>query len=84
MPAFHDPQHLWVTPYADDELYPAGLYPLEPNPVGIEQWTERNRSLVGKDLVLWHTMVTAPADCMSAFPSDVVAVVRLHLHMRFA
>lgn len=49
-------QHLWVTPYAEGELYPAGFYPLEPNPVGIEQWTEKNRSLVGKDLVLWHTM----------------------------
>jgi primary-amine oxidase len=49
-------QHLWVTPFAEGELYPAGYYPLEPNPVGIEQWTENNRSLVGKDLVLWHTM----------------------------
>ena len=30
---------LWVTPHSDAELYPAGVYPLEPNPQGIEQWT---------------------------------------------
>ncbi len=56
MPSFVRRQHLWVTPYADDEKFPAGMYPLEPAPRGLEQWTERNRSLVGKDLVLWHTI----------------------------
>lgn len=47
----HMMQHLWVTPYAEGELYPAGYYPLELNPVGIEQWTEKNRSLVRPFLI---------------------------------
>lgn len=37
---------LWVTPHSDAELYPAGVYPLEPNPVGIEQWTSAVRSFL--------------------------------------
>lgn len=32
-------KHLWVTPHSDDEIYPAGMYPLEPNPIGIVEWT---------------------------------------------
>ena len=35
---------LWVTPHSEAERYPAGIYPLEPNPVGIEQWTSMVRS----------------------------------------
>ena len=34
---------LWVTPHSDAELYPAGVYPLEPSPQGIEQWTSEVR-----------------------------------------
>ena len=84
-------KHLWVTPYDDNEFYPAGQYPLEPNPQGLKQWTDKacstrgpyallsvfaariapssawcvrspcmctaqNRSLVGQDLVVWHTL----------------------------
>ena len=36
---------LWVTPQSDAEVYPAGIYPLEPNPVGIEQWTSQVRAV---------------------------------------
>ena len=32
---------LWVTPFAEDEFYPAGNYPLEPNPIGIKDWTNK-------------------------------------------
>lgn len=49
-------KHVWVTPFAEDEFYPAGNYPLEPNPIGLKDWTNKNRSLVGQDLVVWHTM----------------------------
>ena len=36
---------LWVTSHSDAEVYPAGIYPLEPNPVGIEQWTSEVRAM---------------------------------------
>lgn len=36
-------KNVWVTPFAEDEFYPAGNYPLEPNPVGIKDWTDKVR-----------------------------------------
>ena len=36
-------KNLWVTPFAEDEFYPAGNYPLEPNPQGIKDWTNKVR-----------------------------------------
>jgi primary-amine oxidase len=38
-------KNLWVTPYSDDEFFPAGIYPLEPNPIGIVEWTANVSSL---------------------------------------
>ena len=81
-----------MTPYAEGELYPAGYYPLEPNPIGIEQWTENNRSLVGKDLVLWHTMgvthIPRPEDfpvmCVLSLASIWRHGVGMVLHRFFA
>ncbi|RBP64224.1 primary-amine oxidase [Brevibacterium sanguinis] len=47
--------HLWGTRYAPDELYPAGDYPNAHAPgAGLPDWTSRDRSLDGEDLVLWH------------------------------
>ncbi len=48
--------HLWVTPYAPDELYAAGEHPTLSEPgMGLPEWTESNRELDG-DVVLWHTV----------------------------
>lgn len=34
-------KNIWATPFAEDEFYPAGNYPLEPNPQGIKDWTNK-------------------------------------------
>ena len=49
-------QNLWVTPYAPDERRAAGDYPNQhPGGDGLPRWTAADRSLVGTDIVVWHT-----------------------------
>ena len=49
--------HLWVTPFAQDEIYAAGDYPNQSHGGdGLPKWTSANRPLDGKDVVLWYTM----------------------------
>jgi len=49
-------RHLWVTPYAADELYPAGdLVNLHRGGAGLPAWTAYDRSVDDTDIVLWHT-----------------------------
>jgi Copper amine oxidase, enzyme domain len=48
--------------------------------VGIEQWTENNRSLVGKDLVLWHTMGVTHIPRPEDFPVMCVSS-RWHVYL---
>lgn len=71
--------HLWVTPYAPDELFSAGDYPNQSRGGdGLPAWTARNRSLDGTDLVLWYTLgfhhVTAAEDwpVLPSHPKSVV------------
>jgi len=49
-------KHLWVTPYASDEQYPAGNYPNQhPGNEGLPAWTQANRSIQDTDIVAWYT-----------------------------
>jgi primary-amine oxidase len=49
-------RHLWVTPYAPDENYPAGdLVNMHPGGAGLPAWTAADRDVDGTDIVLWHT-----------------------------
>ncbi|GHH72582.1 amine oxidase [Streptomyces sulfonofaciens] len=49
-------RHLWVTPYAVDEKYPAGdLVNMHPGGAGLPAWTAADRSVDDTDIVLWHT-----------------------------
>ncbi len=49
--------HLWVTPYQQDEMYPAGMYPNQhPGGVGLPAWTRANRSIEDTDVVVWYVM----------------------------
>jgi primary-amine oxidase len=49
-------KHLWVTPYAPDELHAAGDYPNQhPGGDGLPRWTLADRPLEREDVVIWHT-----------------------------
>ena len=49
-------KHLWVTPYAPRERYPAGEYPNQhAGGAGLPEWTSADRSLEGTNLVAWYT-----------------------------
>ena len=48
--------NLWVTPYSPTERRAAGDHPNQhPGGEGLPAWTAGDRSLVGTDVVLWHT-----------------------------
>ena len=49
-------RNLWVTPFRPDERRAAGDYPNQhAGGDGLPRWTAENRSLLGTDVVLWHT-----------------------------
>jgi primary-amine oxidase len=51
--------HVWVTPYRDDERYPAGDYPYQhAGGAGLPEWTAADRALEDTDVVLWHVFGT--------------------------
>ena len=49
-------RNLWVTPYDPDERRAAGDFPNQhPGGDGLPAWTAADRSLVDRDVVVWHT-----------------------------
>ena len=49
--------HVWVTPYNENELFSAGDYPNQSQGGdGLIKWTEQNRSVKDTDVVFWYTM----------------------------
>lgn len=59
--------HLWVTPYAPGERFPAGDRPnAHPGGAGLPAWTAADRSVSDTDVVLWHvfgpTHIPRPED----------------------
>ena len=49
--------HVWVTPYNEEELFAAGDYPNQSQGgEGLIRWTEKNRNLKDQDIVFWYTM----------------------------
>jgi primary-amine oxidase len=49
-------RNLWVTPYDAEERRAAGDFPSQhPGGAGLPAWTAADRSLVGTEVVLWHT-----------------------------
>jgi primary-amine oxidase len=50
-------RHLWVTPFAADERFPAGEYPNQhPGGAGLPEWTKADRPIINTDIVLWYTL----------------------------
>jgi primary-amine oxidase len=47
--------HLWATPFAPRELFPAGDYPNQhAGGAGLPEYTAGNRSIDGTDVVVWY------------------------------
>ena len=73
--------HLWVTPFAADERYPAGEYPNQsPGGDGLERWTKADRPLEGEDVVLWYTFGSHHVPRLEDWP--VMPVVRCGFELR--
>ena len=50
-------KHLWVTPYAPDEVSATGPYPNQhPGGDGLPKYTEGDRNVENTDVVLWYTL----------------------------
>ncbi|MBR1177165.1 hypothetical protein JQ617_24650 [Bradyrhizobium sp. KB893862 SZCCT0404] len=48
---------LWATAYAADQRFASGPYPNEnPDADGLPKWVQAQRSIDGRDLVLWYTI----------------------------
>lgn len=61
--------HLWVTPFSEEERYPAGEYtPQAQTPDGLPKWTEANRNVEGEDIVLWHSFGVCHVPRVEDFP----------------
>jgi primary-amine oxidase len=61
--------HLWVTPYSENELFAAGDYPNQhKGGDGLIKWTEEDRTVVDTDLVIWYTMGHTHIPRMEDYP----------------
>jgi len=73
-------RHLWVTPYAPRERYPAGKYPNQhPGGDGLPAWTQANRSIENTNLVVWYTMGTHHVPRPEDWPVMPVSYIGFHL-----
>jgi primary-amine oxidase len=68
---------LWVTPYAEDERWPCGDFPVQSErDSGLAVWTEADRPIENTDIVLWYVFgihhITRPED-WPVMPSDTVS-----------
>lgn len=49
--------HFWATQYAPEERFPAGWFPNQSaGGDGLPEWTQADRSLDGRDVVVWYTL----------------------------
>ena len=68
---------VWVTPYAEDQRWPAGEFCNQSErDAGLPEWTRAGRPVTDTDVVLWHVFgihhVTRPED-WPVMPVDVVS-----------
>jgi primary-amine oxidase len=74
-------RHLWVTPFAADERYPAGDYPFgHPGMAGLPAWTSADRATTGTDVVLWYVFGTNHIPRPEDWP--VMPVERAGFHLK--
>ncbi|CAF0969920.1 unnamed protein product [Rotaria sp. Silwood1] len=61
--------HVWVTPYDEKERFGGGNYPNQSQgDGGLLKYTEKDRSIVDKDIVLWYTFGVTHIPRQEDFP----------------
>ena len=74
-------RHLWVTPFAADERYPAGDYPFQhAGGAGLPAWTAADRATADTDVVLWYVFGTNHIPRPEDWP--VMPVERTGFHLK--
>ena len=72
--------NLWVTPYRADERRAAGDYPNQhTGGAGLPEWTAADRSLVGTEIVVWHTFGVTHSPRPEDWPVMPVEYCGFHL-----
>lgn len=67
--------HLWVTPFAAEQRYPAGDYVNHSaGGLGLPEWTEANRPVENTDIVVWHVFGLHHAVRPEDFPVQPVVM----------
>jgi len=74
-------RHLWVTPHAAEERYPAGDYPFQhAGLAGLPTWTKADRPTADTDVVLWYVFGTNHVPRPEDWP--VMPVERAGFHLK--
>ena len=72
--------NLWVTPYHPDERRAAGDYPNQHvGGSGLPKWTAADRSLIGTEIVVWHTFGVTHSPRPEDWPIMPVEYCGFHL-----
>ena len=73
-------RNLWVTPYDPEQRRPAGDFPNQhPGGDGLPSWTAADRSLVGTEVVVWHTFGVTHVPRPEDWPVMPVEMCGFHL-----
>lgn len=73
---------MFVTPYADDEVYPSGVH-INQHPGGdnweLAEWVDRDACVDNKDIVVWASFGMTHFARPEDYPIMPVESLRLHL-----
>jgi primary-amine oxidase len=72
--------HLWITPYRENERFPAGDYPNQhPAGDGLPVWTAANRSIDNTEVVVWYVFAHNHVPRMEDWPVMPAAYIGFQL-----
>jgi len=61
--------HVWITPFNENEMFAGGNYPNQSQGgTGLMKYTNQDRSIVDKDIVLWYTFGVTHIPRQEDFP----------------